>query len=249
MNDSNSSSHHAPEARPRRSPWHRLRSYFIAGLLVTAPVSITFWLAWVVLTFIDARVTPMIPVDYNPNTYLPFVFPGLGLIILILVMTVVGALTTVLLGRTIVAVGERLLSRMPIIRSIYSATKQIIETVLASQSDAFRQVVLFEYPRRGSWAIGFVTGATRGEVQAMTSDDVVNVFLPTTPNPTSGYLLFLPRRELIPLSMTVEEGIKMIISGGIVTPPDRRPSEQQRIARVAHAEGDTPTIGPEAKVS
>ena len=234
------------ELRHKRSLWQRLRGYFFAGLLVTAPDGITFWLAWLVLTFIDSRVTPLIPVDYNPNTYLPFVFPGLGLVILILVMTIVGALTTVLLGRTIVSMGERVLGRMPIIRSIYSATKQIIETVLASQSDAFRQVVLFEYPRRGSWAIGFVTGSTRGEVQNVTNDDVVNVFLPTTPNPTSGYLLFLPRHELIPLHMSVEEGIKMIISGGIVTPPDTRPPEQQRIKRVASADGDTPTVGPEA---
>jgi uncharacterized membrane protein len=240
------SSQETPEARSRRSPWHRLRSYFFAGLLVTAPVGITFWIAWVILSFIDARVTPLIPVDYNPNTYLPFEFPGLGLIILVVAVTIVGALTTMLLGRTLVAMVERLLGRMPIIRSIYSATKQIIETVLASQSDAFRQVVLFEYPRRGSWALGFVTGTTQGEVQNVTSDDVVNVFLPTTPNPTSGYLLFLPREELIPLDMSVEDGIKMIISGGIVTPPDRRPPEQQRIKRVAPVSGETPTIGPGA---
>jgi len=231
------------ESRSRRSFWHRLRGYFFAGLLVMAPVGITFWLAWLVLSFIDARVTPLIPLDYNPNTYLPFVFPGLGLAILIITMTIVGALTTMLLGRTIVSMGERMLGRMPVIRSIYSATKQIIETVLASQSDAFRQVVLFEYPRHGCWALGFVTGTTKGEVQNVTSDDVVNVFLPTTPNPTSGYLLFLPRHELIALDMSVEDGIKMIISGGIVTPPDRRPLDQQRIKRVAPVNGDTATIG------
>jgi uncharacterized membrane protein len=238
----------AREARHRRRFWQRLRAYFFAGLLVTAPVAITFWLAWLVLSFIDSRVTPLIPVDYNPNTYLPFVFPGLGLVILIVAMTIVGALTTMLLGRTIVSMGERVLGRMPVIRSIYSATKQIIETVLASQSDAFRQVVLFEYPRHGCWALGFVTGTTRGEVQNVTSDDVVNVFLPTTPNPTSGYLLFLPRHDLIALDMSVEDGIKMIISGGIVTPPDRRPAEQQRIKRVGPADGDVPTIGHGAKL-
>jgi uncharacterized membrane protein len=130
-----------------------------------------------------------------------------------------------------------------VVRSVYSATKQIVETVLAHQSDAFRQAVLFEYPRRGSWAIGFVTGRTIGEVQNMTEDEVVNVFLPTTPNPTSGYLLFLPRRELVELSMSVEDAIKMIISGGIVTPPDLRPVEQQEIKLVGAADGDTPTLG------
>ena len=131
---------------------------------------------------------------------------------------------------------------MPIVRSIYGATKQIVETVLANQSDAFRQVVLFEYPRRGAWAMGFVTGKTTGEVQNITADEVVNVFLPTTPNPTSGYLLFLPRNELVELSMTVEEGIKMIISGGIVTPKDKRSPEEIARVKVYNAEGDKQTI-------
>jgi uncharacterized membrane protein len=247
MHDTIPAQPQVPDQRHRRNIWHRLRAYFFAGLLVTAPVGITFWIAWVVLTFIDARVTPLIPIAYNPNTYLPFTFPGLGLVILILAMTIVGALTTMLLGRTIVAMGERILGRMPVIRSIYSASKQIIETVLASKSDAFRQVVLFEYPRHGSWALGFVTGTTMGEVQNVTADDVVNVFLPTTPNPTSGYLLFLPKSDLIPLAMSVEDGIKMIISGGIVTPPDRRPVEQQRIKRTVRAVADRPTVSPDAR--
>ena len=220
-----------------------MRGYFLAGLLVVAPVGITFWLSWLVLSFIDARVTPLIPEAYNPNTYVPFGIPGLGVLVLLVFITFIGALTRVLLGRWMVRGGEHLLSRMPIVRSIYGATKQIVETVLANQSDAFRQVVLFEYPRRGTWAIGFVTGKTVGEVQNVTSDDVVNVFLPTTPNPTSGYLLFLPRRDLVELSMSVEEGIKMIISGGIVTPPDKRPLEQREIKLVGRADGDTPTIG------
>ncbi|NKB49068.1 MAG: DUF502 domain-containing protein [Alphaproteobacteria bacterium] len=223
--------------------WGRMRGYFLAGLLVVAPVGITFWLSWLVLSFIDARVTPLVPEAYNPNTYVPFGIPGLGVLILILFITFVGALTRVLLGRWMVRGGEHLLSRMPVVRSIYGATKQIVETVLANQSDAFRQAVLFEYPRRGSWAIGFVTGKTIGEVQNMTADDVVNVFLPTTPNPTSGYLLFLPRRELVELSMSVEDAIKMIISGGIVTPPDTRPVAQQQVPLVAAADGDVPTIG------
>ena len=146
------------------------------------------------------------------------------------------------IGRIWIKTTEHLLARMPVIRSVYSATKQIFETVLRQQSTAFRQVVLFEYPRRGSWALGFITGKTLGEVQHLTSDEVVNVFLPTTPNPTSGYLLFIPRRELIVLSMTVEEGIKMVVSGGIVTPEDRRSLEEQEIKRVAPARLDKRTI-------
>jgi uncharacterized membrane protein len=146
------------------------------------------------------------------------------------------------MGRLWVRTVERVLSRMPVIRSVYGAIKQIFETVLSNHSEAFREVVLFEYPRRGAWAMGFITGKTEGEIQDSTADEVVNVFLPTTPNPTSGYLLFLPKRELVLLSMTVEEGIKMIVSGGIVTPPDRRPEHEKGIVKVAAADGDKHTI-------
>ena len=230
------------EIKLKVSPLTRMRGYFLAGLLVVAPVGITLWLSWLVLSFIDARVTPLIPDVYSPNTYVHFAIPGLGVLVLVIFIIIVGALTRVLLGRWIVRGGEHLLSRMPIVRSIYGATKQIVETVLANQSDAFRQVVLFEYPRRGSWAIGFVTGKTTGEVQSITADDVVNVFLPTTPNPTSGYLLFLPRSDLVELSMTVEEGIKMIISGGIVTPRDKRSPEEKAKVKILKAQSDKPTI-------
>ena len=226
----------------------KMRGYFFAGLLVVAPVGITFWLSWLVLSFIDSRVTPLIPATYNPNTYVPFAIPGLGVVVLVVFLIIIGALTRVLLGRWIVRGGEHLLGRMPVVRSIYAATKQIVETVLANQSDAFRQVVLFEYPRRGSWAIGFVTGKTTGEVQNITEDEVVNVFLPTTPNPTSGYLLFLPRKELVELSMTVEEGIKMIISGGIVTPPDNRSHDEKTKIKINRSKGDLPTIDNSSSV-
>ena len=133
-------------------------------------------------------------------------------------MTLIGALTAGFLGRWVIHTGERVLNRMPVIRSIYSAVKQIFETVLAQQSNAFREAVLVEYPRRGIWAIGFITGTTKGEVQNLTEETTVNIFLPTTPNPTSGFLLFIPREDVIPLDMSVEEAVKMVISGGIVTP-------------------------------
>jgi uncharacterized membrane protein len=120
-----------------------------------------------------------------------------------------------------VVAGERLLARMPVIRSLYSAVKQILETVFKEQSKAFRSVILLEYPRKNCWALGFITGDAERGIQALTPEDSVNVFLPTTPNPTSGFLLFLPRKATQQLTMTVEEGIKMVVSGGIVTPPDR----------------------------
>lgn len=201
----------------------RIRNYFFAGILITAPVGITAWLAWEFVSFVDDRVTPLIPRAWNPETYLPFSVPGLGVLLVIVTLTVIGFFAAGLVGRTMVGLGERLLDRMPVIRRIYAAVKQLIETILKEQSQAFREVVLIQYPRPESWAIGFVTGETEHHVQGETPEGVVNVFLPTTPNPTSGFLLFVPRHEVQSLSMTVEEGIKMVVSGGIVTPPDRRP--------------------------
>ncbi len=217
----------------RRGFSSRIRGYFLAGILVTAPLGITAYLAWLIITFIDERITPLLPAKYNPETYLPFSLPGLGLVILIIVLTLIGALTAGLLGRWLLQTGERILNRMPVIRSVYSATKQIFETVLAQQSNAFREAVLVEYPRRGIWAIAFITGRTEGEVQNLTEEETVNIFLPTTPNPTSGFLLFLPREEVVHLDMSVEEAIKMVISGGIVTPPDRRSAEEQAKPQVS----------------
>ncbi|MGZ8409454.1 MAG: DUF502 domain-containing protein [Hyphomicrobium sp.] len=218
----------------------RLRAYLLAGILVTAPISITIYIAWLIVSFIDAAINPLIPARYNPETYLPFALPGLGVVILLVMLTLIGAMTAGYVGRTIMRAYEVLLARMPIVRSVYSAVKQIVEAVLAQQSGAFREAVLVEYPRPGLWAIAFITGRTEGEVQNLTADETINVFLPTTPNPTSGFLLFVPKKDLVPLNMTVEEAIKMIISGGIVTPPDRRPPAEQAVAQVPAA---TTTIG------
>ncbi|HPF78413.1 MAG TPA: DUF502 domain-containing protein, partial [Alphaproteobacteria bacterium] len=159
---------------------------------------------------------------YNPNTYLPVEVPGLGLIIAVVFFIVVGWFARNFLGRLLVRISEYIVERLPVISTIYGAIKQIFETVMASQSDAFKEVVMFEYPRKGMWVMGFVTGSTKGEVQSLTDTEVVNVFLPTTPNPTSGFLLFVPKKDLTYMNMTVEEGIKMIVSGGIITPAERK---------------------------
>ena len=222
-----------PLVKPvRASVPSRLRTYFLTGIIVVAPVSITFYLAWLFIDFVDRNVTPLIPERYNPETYLPFSIPGLGLLVTVVILTLVGFLAANYLGRTLVRTGERLVESMPVIRNIYGALKQVFETVLRQSSASFRQVVLVEYPRRGIWAIAFITGSTEGEVQNITEDDLVNIFLPTTPNPTSGFLLFVPRRDLVHLSMTIEQGIKMVISGGIVTPPDPRPKDVQEVPLV-----------------
>ena len=203
----------------------RLRNYFFAGVLVTAPIGITIWIGWGLVSWVDDQVVPFIPARWNPESYLPFSLPGLGVLVAIFVLVMIGFLTAGLVGRNLVGLGERLLDRMPVIRGVYGAVKQVLETVLKEQSKAFRQVILIQYPRKESWAIGFITGETEGNVQRGTPRDVVNVFLPTTPNPTSGFLLFVPRDEIQDLTMTVEEGIKMVVSGGIVTPPTRAEAE------------------------
>jgi len=153
-------------------------------------------------------------------TYLPFDVPGLGLVVSVVGLTFIGFLTAGITGRMITRLGERMLAQVPVVRSIYSALKQIFESVLAQKSNAFREVVLIEYPRKEVWAIGFMTGATDEPVRDKIDRGVVNVFLPTTPNPTSGFLLFEPKDKVEHLEMTVEEGLKMVVSGGIVTPPD-----------------------------
>jgi len=213
----------------------RLRAYFLAGVLITAPIFITFYLAWLFIHFVDGKITPLIPLKYNPETYLPFGMPGLGLIVLVIAMTMIGALTAGFVGRLYLRASERLLNRMPIIRGVYGAIKQVLETVLAQKSNAFRDAVLVEYPRRGIWAVAFITGTTKGEIQSLTEEECVNIFLPTTPNPTSGFLLFVPKKELTPLSMTVEEAMKMVISGGIVTPVDRRSADAKAKSVVSAA--------------
>ncbi|MCC6466836.1 MAG: DUF502 domain-containing protein [Alphaproteobacteria bacterium] len=221
MDDTTVPSKEAEETRVRRSGlMARLRGYFMAGILVTAPTGITCYLAWLFLVFVDDKVKPLIPARYNPEYYLPFSIPGLGLIILLLGLTAVGMLAAGLIGRTLLRIGESIVQRMPIVRGVYSASKQVIETVVGQNATSFREVVLIEFPRRECWVIGFITGVAKGEIGKLADEEVVNVFVPTTPNPTGGYVLFLPRREVIPLKMSVEDGLKLVVSMGIVTPPD-----------------------------
>jgi len=195
----------------------RLRSWFLTGLLVTAPVLLTVYITWAAIELIDGQVASILP-GFNQLIFANV--PGAGLIIGLLLITVIGAIAAGFLGRWIIRLGESILNRMPIVRSIYGASKQILETVISTQSDAFRDAVLVEYPRRGLWVIGFVTGSTRGEVAENIDIEMVNVFIPTTPNPTSGFLLFCPRDEIIYLEMSVEDAVKLVVSGGIVHPSD-----------------------------
>ncbi|MBO0334895.1 DUF502 domain-containing protein [Sneathiella sp. CAU 1612] len=211
------------EPAPKVSPFARLRTYFLTGIVVTAPIAITIYLTYVFVSFVDANITPLIPARYNPETYLPFSVPGLGVIIAAFALIVIGFLTANYLGRALLTFGERIVGRMPVVRSIYHALKQIMETVLAQSSTSFRDVVLVEYPRPGIWALAFVTSTAEGEVDQLQDDDMISIFLPTTPNPTSGFLLFVPKKDLKYLKMTVEEGVKLVISAGMIWPEPPKP--------------------------
>lgn len=198
----------------------KLRNYFLTGLIIVGPVGITLYVVWWFINLIDAWVKPFVPTIYNPDTYLPFTIPGIGLVFAIFILMFIGALAANLFGRTIVSYGEVLMGRMPIVRNFYKALKQIFETVLSQSSGTFKDVGLIEYPRKGLYAVVFISKETAGEIQAKAKDgeQLLSVFLPTTPNPTSGFLLFVPRHEIQILDMSVEDAAKMVISAGLVEP-------------------------------
>nr|WP_246337378.1 DUF502 domain-containing protein [Azospirillum oleiclasticum] len=201
-----------------------MRAYFLAGVLVTAPIAITAYIAWWFISFIDNTVRPLIPAGYMPDYYLPFSVPGIGVLVVILALTLIGAFAAGYVGRLLLRAGEGVVARMPVVRSVYGALKQIFETVLAKKSNAFREVVMVEYPRHGLWSMGFITGTAHPEMQKVSAEEMVHVFIPCAP-PTAGYLIVAPRREVVVLNMTVEDGLKLVVSGGIVSPPDRGSGE------------------------
>ncbi|PHZ83833.1 DUF502 domain-containing protein [Paremcibacter congregatus] len=196
----------------------RVRTYFITGLVVASPVGITIYIALAFIDLIDRNIKPLIPAVYNPDTYLPFPLPGIGLVFLFLLLTLLGFLAANFMGRTLIRIGEKILNRMPVVRSVYNTLKQIFETVISENKGSFQEVVLVEYPRKGLWAIAFISGDNTGEIQSKLPEDVINVFLPTTPNPTSGFLLFVPKKDIIILNMTPDQGAKYVISAGLVDP-------------------------------
>ncbi|WP_341759985.1 DUF502 domain-containing protein [Candidatus Endowatersipora endosymbiont of Watersipora subatra] len=199
----------------------RLRNYFFTGLVICAPLAITTYLTWTLVQWVDSWVKPYLPDIYNPDSYFDVSIPGFGLIVAIIIITIVGFMTANLIGRSIVSYGEFLMSRMPVIRNVYSALKQIFEMVFRDNANILKNVVLIEYPRRGLWVLAFVATDTLGEIQERLEDKAektISVFLPTTPNPTSGFLLFVPTKDVIQLDMTVEEAAKLVISAGLVSP-------------------------------
>ncbi|MCX2722645.1 DUF502 domain-containing protein [Roseibium salinum] len=209
-----------PQIGHRHGAATRLRNYFLTGLVITGPIGITLWLTWTFIKWVDGWVKPFVPKVYNPDTYLPFAVPGFGLIVAVFVLTIVGFLAANFLGRSLISIGDKIVGRMPLVRNIYNGLKQIFETILEERGANFNKAALIEYPRKGLWAIVFISTDTKGEVSRRLKDvaDTVSVFLPTTPNPTSGFLLFVPKKDIIELTMSIEDAAKLVISAGLVNP-------------------------------
>jgi uncharacterized membrane protein len=193
----------------------KLKRYLGAGILITAPIGITLYLAWVVIDGVDSAVKGIIPEKYAPE----YSIPGLGFLLVIILLIVIGYITAGYVGKAFNKTSAVIMRKMPVLNSIYNTLQQIFATVFSKKGNSFKEVVLVEYPLKGTWAMAFITSDTSGEIKEnFGNEEYVNIFLPTTPNPTSGFLLFLPRSKVKPMEMSVEEGIKLIISAGIMTP-------------------------------
>ena len=203
---------------PRLSLFGWLRGRFFAGMVIALPVVVTFLILRFLIGEIDRRVVPLLPAALKPETYLNYAVPGFGLIVLIVFLTLLGAIATNLIGRSVISVSDRLLSRLPIVRSLYSAFKQLVEVFANNNTDQFSECVLIEYPKKGTWCLGFLSSPAKGEVKSALGPNFIGVFVPTTPNPTSGFLMYVESSEVVRLDMTVEEGAKMILSAGLVVP-------------------------------
>lgn len=201
----------------------RLRNYFLTGIIVAGPVAVTAYIVWWIITTVDGWVEPLVPQAYLPDNYLPFRVPGYGLVVAIIGLTLLGFLTANLVGRSFLRLGEVVLGRMPLVRGVYRTFKQIFETIFSQSGTSFRKVGLVQYPAKGMWSIVFISSEPSGEVAArLPGEEHISVFLPCTPNPTTGFYFYLPRSEVIELPIPVEDGAKLIMSAGLIQPGDRR---------------------------
>ncbi|MEW8290566.1 MAG: DUF502 domain-containing protein [Candidatus Thiodiazotropha endolucinida] len=196
-----------------------LRRYLVAGLLVWLPLGATFLVINLLVSWMDNSLL-LLPEAYRPDNLFGFHIPGLGVLLSLLILLLTGLVAANLFGRKVVSMWEGLLARIPLVRSVYSAVKQMVETMFADKGKSFRKVVLVEFPRRGLWTLAFLTSEESGAVQQVTGRDVVNVYIPTTPNPTGGYFVLVPKEDIRDLDMSVDEGLKMLLSMGAVNPGD-----------------------------
>ena len=218
---------HSPQNTQRPGLFARLRSSFLTGIVVILPVALTIWLLWSLLGWVDGFVLPLVPTRFQPEQYIGINLRGVGIIFFLLFTIIVGWVAKGLIGRSLIRYGEGMVDRMPFVRSIYSGAKQIAETVFAQTERSFEEACLVQYPRKGIWAIGFVSTAARGEVaeKAETGSKLLSVFVPTTPNPTSGFLLFFPEEDVVMLDMSIEDAAKLVISAGLVYPNGTDPTK------------------------
>jgi uncharacterized membrane protein len=197
----------------------RLRNYFLTGLVIAGPLAVTAWIVWWFINTIDGWVTPLIPGILRPDRYLPFHIPGVGVIVALVGLTLLGFFAANLAGRTLLRIGEAILARMPIVRGIYKSVKQIFETIFSQSGTSFRRVGLVEFPSKGNWSIVLISAPPSGTVlDNLTAEEHLGVFLPCTPNPTTGFFFYLPARDVIEIPMTPDEAAKLIMSAGLIQP-------------------------------
>ncbi len=197
----------------------RLRRYFVAGLLIWLPLVATYWVLMFSIRLVD-RSLLLLPEQYRPENLIGFEIPGLGVILTLAMVILTGFLAASFFGRSMVTAWESILSRIPLVRSVYGAVKQITVSLFSDTSNSFREVVLVEYPRRGMWMLAFVTGEAPKKVEAVLGEPMINIYVPTTPNPTSGYYIMVPQQDVRKLNISIETGLKMILSAGVVNPID-----------------------------
>ncbi|HZP20498.1 MAG TPA: DUF502 domain-containing protein [Bauldia sp.] len=241
-----------PEEEPgRRNFMYRLRNYFLTGLVIAVPLFLTVYLTWAFIVWIDSYVTPLIPPQYTPDAFLPFHVPGFGVMVALVFITLLGFLTANLVGRRLVAWGESILARVPLMRNLYKGLKQVVERAVSTGNKPFQTVGLIEYPRQGLWSVVFVMNRPRGELKrniAPDGEEILSVFVPTTPTALTGYVVLVPRSKCVILDMPAEDALKLIISAGLVAPesesdpdPLGRPVRIEELQRRLRLPGETTT--------
>lgn len=201
----------------RRTIWDRLRDSFFTGIVVGAPIGITIWLIWSFVSFVDHHITPMIPAAANPETYLKFAIPGFGIVVAVLGLTLIGLLTANIIGRSLLRLGEQGVRRVPLVRGIYTSLKQVFETFASNEASSFKEAVLVEYPGPGLWAIAFITSRSPGDDITSQVPNAIGVFLPTTPNPAMGHLVYVSPDRVRKLDMSIDKAVKLVITFGVLS--------------------------------
>ncbi|MDE5443455.1 DUF502 domain-containing protein [Bradyrhizobium sp. CSA207] len=238
-----------PIPEPHTGLMGRFRNYFLTGLVVTGPIAITLYLVWWFVTWVDGVVRPFIPLAYRPETYMPYVVPGWGLIVAVFTLTLLGFLTANLIGRTLVDLGETFVGRIPAVRAIYRGLKQVFETLFSGKGSSFRKVGLVEFPSPGMWSIVLISQSPNEDVARSLpgQEEHVSVFLPCSPNPTTGFFFYVPKSKIIEVDMSTEDAATLIMSAGVVQPgsaPDPRKAAalagMANAARIANASTSRP---------